>query len=102
MEAQNLQNFKEQEEKQNQKQPQSKEKKTAICKKCHTPLEESALFCTECGEKIDGVEKVCPICSFSSSSEYCPNCGYKLIPTICPKCGSECHDEICENCKFGV
>lgn len=99
MEAQNLQNFKEQEEKQNQKQPQAKEKKISICKKCHAPLEEGALFCTECGEKIDGVEKICPICSFSSSSEYCPNCGYKLIPTICPKCGSECHDEICENCN---
>jgi hypothetical protein len=74
------------------------EKKSSVCKKCHAPLEEGNLFCTECGEKIDGEEKICPVCSYSSSSEYCPNCGYKLIATICPKCGTESHDDFCENC----
>ena len=77
---------------------QKSEKKSLICRKCHAPLEEGALFCTECGEKIDGEERICPICSYSSASEFCPNCGYKLIPSICPKCGTECHESFCEKC----
>lgn len=72
--------------------------KSVICKKCNATIEAGLLFCTECGEKINGEERTCPICNVTSTSEYCSNCGYKLIPTNCPKCGTETHEEFCEKC----
>ena len=69
MDSQSLQDFKTQEDndtkkefkKDNQKLSHIKEKKSRLCKKCFSPLEEGAIFCTHCGEKIEGVEKICPI-----------------------------------------
>lgn len=68
------------------------------CAHCGAALDDDVLFCPECGEKIGGEQRVCPICKYSTTSEYCPHCGYKIVPTICPNCKTESHYDFCENC----
>ncbi len=49
------------------------------CKHCGTPNPEGAVFCMECGKRLDGMQ-VCPSCGklVADESKFCPFCGQRL------------------------
>lgn len=81
-----------------QAQEQNLQENVAVCKHCGASLEDGQLFCSECGEKVGGEERICPVCKTSTTSEFCPNCGTRVIPVICPNCGKESFSDFCESC----
>ena len=50
------------------------------CSNCGAQLDNDALFCTECGTKIDVQGKFCPSCGarLDDDSLFCSECGTKL------------------------
>lgn len=50
------------------------------CRNCGAQLDSDALFCTECGTKVDTQGKVCPCCGagLDDDSLFCSECGTKL------------------------
>jgi len=71
---------------------------TALCKYCGTALDLNLGFCTECGAKIGGEERICVFCQTATASDFCPHCGKRVVPHICPKCGNETIFDACEKC----
>ncbi len=57
------------------------------CKNCGSRLEENAVFCPECGTKIE--KRLCPNCGedITNSDNFCENCGENLNDT--PKVNNE-------------
>ena len=55
-----------------------------LCSKCHTENLADAIFCAECGAKLD---LVCPACSSSNpaGSKFCRKCGERLNAVDSPK-----------------
>ena len=51
-----------------------------ICRKCGAPLDEDALFCTECGNKVEKVRNGCPNCgaAVEEGQSFCTECGTPL------------------------
>ena len=51
-----------------------------ICSNCGVQLDNDALFCTECGTKVDVQGKICPSCGaiIDEDSLFCSECGTKL------------------------
>lgn len=49
------------------------------CKYCGTPNPEGAVFCMECGKRLDGMQ-VCPSCGklVADEGKFCPFCGQRL------------------------
>lgn len=83
---------------QHQEQTQKQNQQIRVCKHCNATLDEDMAFCPECGEKVGGEERICPICKTSSTSEFCPNCGQRLIPLVCTNCGKESFSDFCDEC----
>ncbi len=55
---------------------QPKGEKKVICPNCGTAVEETAAFCSECGEKL---KVICPNCGTNvKKTPFCPMCGTKL------------------------
>ena len=50
------------------------------CSNCGAQLDNDALFCTECGTKVEAYGKVCPNCgaTIDDDSLFCAECGTKL------------------------
>ena len=50
------------------------------CSNCGAPLEDDALFCSECGTKVGPQKKICPHCGaeIDDDSIFCAECGAKL------------------------
>jgi len=62
----------------------------AYCQKCKSELDEDALFCQECGERVHKKRKERTIV-YEGDIHKCPNCGENLKSFIgnCPQCGHE-------------
>ncbi|MBQ8343163.1 MAG: zinc ribbon domain-containing protein [Clostridia bacterium] len=70
------------------------------CKKCGTPAVEGAVYCHNCGERIDG-KKPCPTCGKLNVQEYkfCIYCGERIDgKTVCKTCGTEHEGRYCSQC----
>lgn len=50
------------------------------CSNCGAPLDNDALFCTECGTKAAPIGMQCPNCGavIENHSAFCPECGTKM------------------------
>ena len=50
------------------------------CSNCGAPMDDDAIFCTECGTKAEAQGKVCPNCGakVDDDSLFCTECGTKL------------------------
>ena len=77
------------------------------CPKCGEGLEDGALFCTNCGEKLS---VTCPKCgkTLKPGAKFCSGCGANLAeltkPTACPNCGAELEDDAqyCDQCGHKI
>ena len=70
------------------------------CKKCGLPVVNGAVFCSNCGARVDG-NKVCPSCknTIPDSSIFCACCGARVDgKTICSNCGKEIVGDFCSYC----
>ena len=70
------------------------------CKKCGTPAADGAVYCHNCGERVDG-KKVCPICGDLNEQEYkyCIYCGARIDgKAVCKVCGVEHDGVFCPQC----
>ncbi|MEE1066117.1 MAG: zinc ribbon domain-containing protein [Acutalibacteraceae bacterium] len=58
----------------------------AVCRQCNSPLEDGAIFCTECGTPVAPVEEKAEV-----FAGVCPNCGATLEDNaiFCTECGSK-------------
>ncbi len=70
------------------------------CKKCGTPAVDGAVYCHNCGERVDG-KKACPICGDLNEQEYkyCIYCGARIDgKAVCKTCGAEHEGTFCPQC----
>ena len=65
------------------------------CSKCNAEIDDSAIFCPECGSKIEKTA-FCANCGakLETGAVFCSNCGEKIShqsndKKICPYCGEE-------------
>ena len=58
----------------------------AVCRQCNSPLEDGAIFCTECGTPVAPVEEKAEV-----FAGVCPNCGATLEDNaiFCTECGTK-------------
>lgn len=72
-----------------------------ICKKCNAIVsEEGAVYCHECGARLDG-KKPCPSCGqfVDETHVYCEYCGARTDGKVaCPSCGTYQEGAFCVNC----
>ncbi len=71
-----------------------------ICKHCSTENEESAVYCKNCGERLDGKKK-CPKCSafIDGDAVFCTACGTRVDgKTVCKNCGKVYEGNFCPAC----
>ncbi len=70
-----------------------------ICKFCNAENEDDALFCGNCGERIDGKVK-CPKCGeYNDEGEtYCSNCGARIDGKVVCECGALVSGNFCTKC----
>lgn len=56
------------------------------CSNCGAPLDNDALFCTECGTKAAPIGMQCPNCGagVENNSAFCPECGTPIGGTPVP------------------
>jgi len=74
------------------------------CKKCGTVSPENAVYCPECGYRLDG-KKACPTCGEFNEEQfkYCIACGARIDgKTTCPSCGTEHEGKFCPQCGMGA
>ena len=70
------------------------------CKYCRTENIEGAVFCSQCGTRIDG-KKACKSCGKlnAETNVYCNYCGIRLDgKTICRSCGTAYTGHFCPKC----
>lgn len=70
------------------------------CKFCGVENPENAVFCKDCGKRIDGLT-VCPSCGALTpeGGTFCTNCGIRLDgKTACTVCGTVYEGKYCPNC----
>jgi len=71
-----------------------------ICKHCQAENADDAVFCKNCGKRLDGMVE-CPECKTLNpeDSRFCKNCG-KLLSgkNMCQKCGTEYEGKFCPVC----
>ncbi len=71
-----------------------------ICKHCQAENADDAVFCKNCGKRLDGMIE-CPECKALNpeDSRFCKNCG-KLLngKNLCQKCGTEYEGKFCPVC----
>ncbi len=70
------------------------------CKKCGAVTGESDLYCSQCGERLDG-KKQCPACKnyIKEDAVFCPCCGKRVDgKTVCSKCGAVYEGNFCSVC----
>ena len=91
----------------------SKCNKEMFCSRCDAPIAPGAVFCRNCGEKVETVTapvsagppkaKICPTCqeTYEEGSIFCSVCGQELV---CDKCGSNIREGalFCTNCGDAV
>ncbi len=71
-----------------------------ICKHCSTKNAETAVFCKNCGKRLDG-KKNCPKCSaqIDEDATFCSVCGARIDgKTVCPDCGAVYDGNFCPTC----
>ena len=70
------------------------------CPKCGVENPSDAVFCSACGERIDG-KKHCIKCGklIDEKNVYCNYCGTRQDgKTVCPKCKTAYEGSFCPNC----
>ncbi len=70
------------------------------CPKCGTANPEDAVFCSDCGERVDG-KKHCMKCGrlIDEKNLYCNYCGTRQDgKTVCKKCGNAFEGSFCPFC----
>ncbi len=70
------------------------------CKKCGALVKDGAVFCSTCGNRLDGKKK-CPNCNndIEENSVYCEFCGERVDgKSICPSCGEVIEGAFCSKC----
>ena len=77
-----------------------KEYEKMECKKCSAVNPEEAVFCRNCGKRLDG-KVSCPACDAMNDedSNFCIHCGTKLSnKSICPSCNTVYEGNFCPAC----
>ncbi len=72
------------------------------CSKCGNELMSGAVFCDNCGNKVEfSPAIVCPKCGSkcASGTEYCGECGTKIVPSSASGAASATSKRICPSCK---
>lgn len=70
------------------------------CKFCNAELEEGAVYCPQCGKRIDG-KKRCEHCGryINENSVFCTYCGTRTDgKSVCRKCGEAYDGSFCPKC----
>ena len=71
-----------------------------VCKKCGTELIDEAVFCSECGSRVDG-KKPCVACGKlnGENARFCVYCGTRIDgKRVCNACGTEFEGNFCPAC----
>lgn len=70
------------------------------CKFCNAELEEGAVYCPQCGKRVDG-KKRCEHCGryINENSIFCTYCGTRTDgKSVCRKCGEAYDGSFCPKC----
>ena len=70
------------------------------CKNCGTENEESAVYCKNCGARLDGKIK-CFSCGTLNQPDaaFCIGCGVRIDgKKVCPECGALSDGKFCQSC----
>lgn len=70
------------------------------CKFCNAELEEGAVYCPQCGKRVDG-KKRCEHCGryINENSVFCTYCGTRTDgKSVCRKCGEAYDGSFCPKC----
>ena len=70
------------------------------CKFCSAELEEGAVYCPQCGKRVDG-KKRCAHCGkyINENSVFCTYCGARTDgKSVCRKCGEAYDGSFCPKC----
>lgn len=70
------------------------------CKFCETKNPDSAVYCKQCGKRIDG-NAVCPVCHKLTPDDavFCTECGARLDgKNVCEECGTLYEGRFCPAC----
>lgn len=70
------------------------------CKFCNAELEEGAVYCPQCGKRVDG-KKRCEHCGryIDENSVFCTYCGARTDgKSVCRKCGEAYAGSFCPKC----
>ena len=70
------------------------------CTKCGASVKDGAVFCSMCGNRLDGKKK-CPNCNndIEENSVFCSFCGERVDgKSICPSCGEVIEGAFCSKC----
>lgn len=74
------------------------------CKKCNAELLDDAVFCPQCGERVDGKVR-CANCGrdIPENSVFCTYCGARVDgKSVCKKCGTAFQGNFCPKCGMPV
>ncbi len=70
------------------------------CKLCGSAAPDNAVFCPNCGGRVDG-KKECPKCGHENDESYkfCVRCGTRIDgKKVCKNCGAEFEGAFCPQC----
>ena len=71
-----------------------------LCKNCGAPLQDEAVFCSQCGMRADG-KVACKNCGkfVPADAIYCTYCGKRVDGKVfCPNCNVEVEGAFCPQC----